>query len=127
MTPQMHRSRNTQTGTAPELRALQLDDAVPVEVGPGCLRRTLPSTGGVRVWAVDMAPGSQWPHVDVHDTGEGVYVVRGELIEGEQRFGPGSYLCFAPGSSHQPRTESGVRLVGFNLVAGSAPGRACAP
>jgi hypothetical protein len=109
------------------MRALQLEDAAPVEVGPGCLRRALPSTGGVRVWVVDMSPGSQWPHVDVHDTGEGVYVVSGELIEGEQRFGPGTYLCFAPGSSHQPRTERGVRLLGFNLVAAPVQAGHCAP
>jgi hypothetical protein len=74
-----------------------------------------------------MAPGSQWPHVDFHDAGEGVYVVSGELIEGEQRFGSGTYLCFAPGSSHQPRTERGVRLLGFNLVAHTAPARTSTP
>ncbi|HET9450860.1 MAG TPA: cupin domain-containing protein [Aggregicoccus sp.] len=81
----------------------------------------------MRVWAVDMAPGSQWPHVDFHEAGEEVYVVSGELIEGERRFGPGTYLSFAPGSSHQPRTESGVRLLGFNLVAASAPAGTRAP
>ena len=66
-----------------------------------------------------MDPGSRWPHVDVHDeTGEEVYVASGELIEGERRFGPGTYLFFHPHSRHQPRTETGVRLFGFNLVAG---------
>ena len=127
MTAQSCRSPDPQNPPAPALRALLLDDAAPVEVGPGCLRRTLPSTGGVQVWAVDMAPGSRWPHVDVHEAGEGVYVVSGELIEGEQRFGPGTCLSFAPGSSHQPRTESGVRLFGFNLAAESVQAGARAP
>lgn len=103
----------------PMLATVRVDDVPAVEVGPGCSRRDLQGTSGVRVWVVDMAPGSRWPSVDVHDeTGEEVYVVSGELIEGEQRFGPGTYLFFGPGSSHQPRTETGVRLFGFNLVAG---------
>jgi hypothetical protein len=55
-------------------------------------------------------------HVDHHDIGEEVYVVSGEMIEDERRFGPGTYLHFAPGSSHQPRTETGVRLFGLNLL-----------
>ena len=35
----------------------------------------------------------------------------GELIEGTERFGAGSYLHYRPGSSHQPRTEAGVRIL----------------
>ncbi|MCI0570951.1 MAG: cupin domain-containing protein [Myxococcaceae bacterium] len=119
MTTRTRANPDERTPPAPALLAMQLDDAAPVEVGPGCLRRKLPSTRGAKVWVVDMAPGSQWPHVDVHDTGEEVYVVSGELIEGEQRFGPGTYVSFPPGSAHQPRTETGVRLFGFNLVAES--------
>ncbi|NTX50730.1 cupin domain-containing protein [Myxococcus sp. CA039A] len=99
--------------------SVRIDDIEPVIVGPGCLRRDLPSTRDVRVWVVDMAPGAQWPSVDVHDTGEEVFVVSGELIEGEQRLGPGTYLFFPPASHHQPRTETGVRLFGINLVASS--------
>jgi len=102
---------------APALLALEVDRVEPVVVGPGCLRRDLPSAGGVRVWVVDMAPGSRWPHTDVHGgNGEEVFVVRGELIEGEQRFGPGTYLRFGGGSSHRPRTLTGVRLFGLNLL-----------
>jgi len=67
------------------------------------------------VWVVDMEPGSQWPYVDDHDTGEHYYVVQGEIIEGDMRFGAGTYVRFAPDSQHQPKTDSGVRLFGFNL------------
>lgn len=99
------------------LLPIRVESVEPIEVGPGCYRRDLPSHGAVRVWVVDITPGSQWPHVDCHgDAGEEVYVVSGELIEGERRFGPGTYVLFGPGSSHQPRTETGVRLFGFNLV-----------
>ena len=101
---------------------MQIDDVPPIEVGPGCLRRDLPSAPGVRVWVVDMAPGSQWPHVDVHgEAGEEFYVVSGEVIEGEQRFEAGTYVRFGPHSRHQPRTERGVRLLGLNLLTGEAP------
>ena len=90
-------------------------DALPlVEVGPGCSRRDLPPVAGVRSWVVDMAPGSTWPRVDDHPTGEAYLVLAGEVIEGDARFGAGTCVTFAPGSRHRPRTETGVRLFGFN-------------
>ena len=96
---------------------VDLDAAAEVQVGPGCIRRDLPSRNGVRVWVVDMAPGSEWPRVDVHDeTGEDILVVRGELIEGDRTIKPGSFVNFAPHSRHRPRTVTGVRLFGFNLL-----------
>ena len=96
---------------------VSVDEVAPVEIGPGCLRRDLPSVGAVRVWVVEIAPGSRWPHVDVHGpSGEEFLVVSGELIEGDRRLGPGTYVLFGPGSEHRPRTETGVRLFGFNLL-----------
>jgi len=95
----------------------RIDDVEPVKVGPGCLRRDLRSGPAVRIWSVDIEAGAEWPHIDRHGAGgEDVFVVSGELIEGSARFGPGSYLHFGPGSSHRPRSEQGVRLIGFNLV-----------
>ncbi len=92
-------------------------DALPsVQVGPGCHRRDLPSRDGVRCWVVDIEAGAAWPRVDEHDhAGEDIFVVAGELIEGEERLGRGTYLHFGPGSRHRPRSERGVRLFGFNL------------
>ncbi|RPE77209.1 dimethylsulfonioproprionate lyase family protein [Vulcaniibacterium tengchongense] len=97
------------------LRALRLDDAAGFAIGPGCVRRDLPSNPGVRVWVVEMAPGAQWPDHDHHDTGESYYVIEGEVIEGEARYGAGTYVNFAPDSRHRPRTETGVRLLGLNV------------
>ena len=105
------------------LLPIDIDEVAPITVGPGCLRRDLPSRAGVRVWVVDMEPGARWPYLDQHDArGEDVVVMSGEMIEGEEHFGPGTYLHFGPDSSHQPRTETGVRLFGFNLQ--STPGEA---
>lgn len=99
-------------------RATQLDDVPAFPVGPGCARRDLPAPGGVRAWVVDLAPGARWPRVDHHPQGEAYLVLRGEVIEGDRRFGAGTYLDFAPGSSHRPRSETGARLIGFNPTAG---------
>lgn len=99
------------------LTPISFDSCEPVIIGPGCIRRDLPSRAGVRTWIVEMAPGSEWPHVDHHkEGGEDVFVLDGEVIEGDERYGIGTYLHFAPDSAHQPRTETGVRLIGFNLL-----------
>lgn len=102
------------SSVANAFEAVRVNDVDPVVVGPGCFRRDLPSTRDLRVWVVDMDPGSIWPVVDEHDTGEEVYVVEGEIIEGDRRFGAGTYLFFGPGSRHRPRTEKGARLFGVN-------------
>jgi anti-sigma factor ChrR (cupin superfamily) len=96
--------------------AVHVDEVAPIEVGPGCYRRDLPSTSNVRVWVVDMDPGSTWPYVDEHGTGEEIYIVSGEVIESGRRYGAGTYIFFEPGSSHQPTTETGVRIFGINLA-----------
>jgi hypothetical protein len=70
----------------------------------------------VRAWIVDMEPGAQWPHVDRHDQhGEHLLVVSGDLIEDGPVYTAGSYQVYPPHSSPRPRTDTGVRLFGFNL------------
>lgn len=103
------------------LQAIDVDALPTVDIGPGCTRIDLPSREGVRIWIVDMDPGSAWPHVDEHDAnGEDVFVVSGEVIEGEDRLGPGTFLKFGEGG-HRPRTETGVRLFGLNMTSRTVP------
>ncbi|MFF7994701.1 cupin domain-containing protein [Kitasatospora xanthocidica] len=96
--------------------SLLVDEVEPVEVAPGIVRRRLTATGYARGWLIDFAPGSRWPEVDVHGTEERYFVLSGEVIEGEERHPAGSYVVFAPGSSHRPRTETGARMLGFTVL-----------
>jgi len=99
------------------LTQLNPDDIPAVKVGPGCYRRDVPTLGNVRAWFVDIEAGAQWPHLDEHGAfGEAVLVISGEVIDDEKRFGPGTYLFFGAYSRHRPRSETGVRLFGFNLL-----------
>jgi mannose-6-phosphate isomerase-like protein (cupin superfamily) len=100
----------------PSMLPARIAEVPAVEVGHGCARRDLPSLDSFRAWVVEMSPGAEWPRVDVHDTGEAFLVLEGEVIEGDRRFGPGTYVLFDRGTAHRPRTEGGVRLFGFNVV-----------
>lgn len=98
------------THAHPLLDHVVVEEVEAVEMTSGITRRALPS-GQVVARVFDIPPGIQWPVVDHHDQDEFIYVVSGELIEGTERFGAGSYLHYRPGSSHQPRTEAGVRIL----------------
>ncbi|GAA1698884.1 hypothetical protein GCM10009765_55410 [Fodinicola feengrottensis] len=97
----------------PQLHAMVIDDVESTEIFPGITRRALPSGGQVPVRVFDMAPGTVWPQVDVHDRDELIYIVSGELVEGETRYRAGMYLYYEPGTKHQPATDEGVRLLLF--------------
>ncbi|MDJ0346646.1 cupin domain-containing protein [Streptomyces sp. H10-C2] len=103
-------------GTTALKTTVQVEEVEPVEVVPGIVRRRLPMTEYARGWLIDFAPGAEWPEVDVHATEERYYVLSGEVIEGEERHGPGTYVVFAPGSRHRPRTETGARMLGITVV-----------
>lgn len=97
------------------MQATMVAEAEPIQVGPGCIRRDLPGTSQARAWIVEMAAGCEWPRVDFHDEPELVYILEGEVIEGGRSYGAGTYFLFEKGSSHRPRTVSGVRMFGVNL------------
>ncbi|GAA3165869.1 hypothetical protein GCM10010466_65860 [Planomonospora alba] len=98
-----------------QMLSVDVDRVPPVVLGPGVLVRALPGMPGIRTWVIDIAPGAEWPDLDVHGTyGEAYFVVSGEVIEGDRTHGPGAYVAFGPRTSHRPRTETGVRAFGFN-------------
>ncbi|MGW7200860.1 cupin domain-containing protein [Streptomyces chryseus] len=102
--------------TPSDVQFLHVDEVEPVEVAPGITRRRLPATEWARGWMYDFAPGTEWPEVDVHEGEERYYVISGEFIDRGKRLGPGSYVVFAPGSTHRPRTESGARMLGISIL-----------
>lgn len=104
------------TGTGPLKTVVHVEEVEQVEVAPGIVSRKVGITGHARGWLVDFAPGSEWPETDVHATEERYYVLSGEMIEGEERHGAGTYVVFAPGSRHRPRSESGARLLGITVL-----------
>ncbi|WP_194816860.1 cupin domain-containing protein [Nocardia sp. XZ_19_385] len=96
-------------------RATHIDEIAAADIGPGIQVRELPGTIGIRPWVIDLAPGAEWPDIDVHTTyGEAYYVIEGTVRDGDKDYGPGSYLFFEPGTSHRPSTETGARAFGFN-------------
>jgi hypothetical protein len=96
-----------------EPEAVLIDDAETGPVAPGIVRRALPSSGQVLVRAFDMEAGVTWPEVDVHDRDELIYVASGELLDHGRSYPAGTYLYYRAGSRHQPRTETGVRIIVF--------------
>ncbi|MER5934797.1 cupin domain-containing protein [Streptomyces sp. NPDC002054] len=110
------------TETGPLKTVVRVEDVEAVEVVPGITRRRLPATEGARGWLIDFAPGTEWPAVDVHAAEERYFVLEGEVIEGPERHGAGTYVVFAPGSRHRPRTETGARMLGISLEPEPGPG-----
>jgi len=98
------------------MTAVCVDEVEPVEVTDGIVRRRLQQTEYARAWLIDFAPGTEWPAVDEHATEERYYVLSGEVIEGTVRHPAGTYVVFAPGSTHRPRTETGARMLGITIL-----------
>jgi quercetin dioxygenase-like cupin family protein len=106
---------------------LQVDDVAPTEVIPGIMRRRLQHTEYARAWLIDFAAGTEWPEVDHHATEERYYVLSGEVIDGGERHQAGTYVVFAPGSTHRPRTETGARMLGITVLQELHAGSAAEP
>lgn len=104
------------TQTGPLKSVTQVDEVEPVEVVPGIERRRLTRTEYATGWVIDFAPGTQWPDVDIHEAEERYYILDGEIIEGDERHGQGAYVTFGRGSRHQPRTETGARMLGISIL-----------
>jgi anti-sigma factor ChrR (cupin superfamily) len=58
---------------------------------------------------VRLAPGAETPRHD-HPGGEEIFVIDGDLNDGNGRYRAGSWVRYPPGSSHQVHTEGGCTL-----------------
>jgi ChrR Cupin-like domain len=96
----------------------QIEKVEPAEVAPGIVRRRLTATDHARGWLTDFAPGTPWPEVDIHEGEERYLVLDGEILDGDEQHGPGTYVTFLRGSRHRPRTETGARVIGISLLTG---------
>lgn len=56
-----------------------------------------------------LAPGAEAPH-HMHEGGEEVFVVSGELADENGRYRAGTWMRFPDGSSHRPRSDGGCLL-----------------
>lgn len=103
-------------------QSINVNEVAGVEVAPGITRRILPTTASARAWLIEFEPATQWPEDDVHVGEERYFVLSGEVIEGDRKYGPGTYVVFADGSSHRPRSDIGASMLGINIPAvGIAP------
>ncbi len=97
-------------------------DEVPSEaVGPGVERRVLWDSPSHRVTAIDIVPGGSMPYLDVHPTFEGAFVISGTWMEGDRTYKAGDFIHYQPGTSHQPTTPTGGRLVSFRVWTAENP------
>ena len=103
------------------VNAVHVDDLEVFEVTTGITGRRLPATDLVRAWMYDFEPGSLWPSVDHHEAEERYYVTRGEIVDNGARYPAGTYVVFAPGSSHRPGSETGGQMIGISDARGQAP------
>ena len=102
------------------IQAVHIDDVPAEVVSAGIVRRRLPASGFARGWLIDFEPGAVWPAVDHHAAEERYFVLAGEIIDNGQCYRAGTYVVFAPGSSHRPSTDTGARIIGISDSRGTA-------
>ncbi|HEX8176524.1 MAG TPA: cupin domain-containing protein [Pyrinomonadaceae bacterium] len=85
------------------------------ELFKGIRLRTLwQGDNGATAHVLEMAPGSCWEGVDVHDPGpEEVFVVSGVFNDGVRDYPAGSFIHAPAGSSHVPQSKTGCVLFVF--------------
>jgi anti-sigma factor ChrR (cupin superfamily) len=99
----------------PGYTATHVDETEGRELFPGIRLHTL-WTGptGAHAHLLEMAPGTSWPHRDVHEPGpEEVYVVAGTFHDGATDHPAGTFLHAPAGSWHVPATTTGCTLFLF--------------
>lgn len=103
------------TATPDPVQIIRAADLPAVQVCPGVTQRNFPSSDHLIGWILDFEPGAEWPEATPHPTEERYYVLSGEIIDNGERLPAGTYVIFAPGTTHRPRTDVGAQLLGVNV------------
>jgi anti-sigma factor ChrR (cupin superfamily) len=92
-----------------------IDDAPVRHVADGIrTRRLWGEPGRPRALLVELDAGLTWPELDVHEPGpELVYVLSGDFSDGDVVHEAGTFLRYEAGTSHQPSTVRGCRMLVF--------------
>ncbi|WP_416897552.1 MAG: cupin domain-containing protein [Minwuia sp.] len=95
----------------PTRRVDTKDEAGWREIKPGLERFYVFDEAGYpeKIWLTRMAPGTKADD-HVHEGGEEVFVIEGELRDGGGRYPAGTWMRFADGSRHQPFSDTGCTL-----------------
>ena len=76
------------------------------------------SKSGQGSYMMRMEPGAETIRHD-HPHQEEFMILEGDLIDDDGRvFGPGDHVCYAAGTAHSSRTESGCLLIVFEWTKG---------
>lgn len=88
--------------------------------GEGIQMLTLRSEPGANRVLLRLAPGTGYP-VHHHEVAEEVFVLEGVYEDLDGRYGPGTYLRYPPGSSHDARSTTGCTFLVINAKVPKAP------
>ncbi|REK88275.1 anti-sigma factor [Streptomyces inhibens] len=102
-------------GGTPGYVGIAVADAPVRELFPGIRSRPLwTGDNGAKAQVLEMAPGSCWEGIDVHEPGpEEVFVVSGTFNDGERDHPAGSFIHAPAGSWHVPQSAAGCSLFVF--------------
>jgi anti-sigma factor ChrR (cupin superfamily) len=95
--------------TRTDLRVVDPEQLEWIATSPGIRKRVLhddPMTGA-HTLLVEFQPGAATSKLGPHPNGEEIYVIRGTFLDGDRRCPAGTFLHYAPGSAHQPRSDEG--------------------
>ncbi|MFD6111491.1 anti-sigma factor [Streptomyces yangpuensis] len=98
------------------VQLVHVEDIAPTEVVPGILHKPPPAVQRARGWVYDFAPGTRWPEETCTKPSKATPWWSGEFIDCGRRLTAGSFVVFAPGSTHRPLIQSVARMIGITLL-----------
>lgn len=93
--------------------AVNWQDVEAVDAAPGIKQRVIwQGDNNKRVEVFELAAGTVYPGLDVHEPGpEQVFVISGDFGDGRDTFKAGDFIHNPAGSAHVPQTQNGCVLL----------------